>query len=171
MEETNEQYFDRLAKGTGRETTPGFREWILDSMEELGERPSDAEISMMHLAYQAGADTARAEVEKLRERAAADVAKLYAERDESDRVGYARLQEIERLRAENRDLDNLQRELHDVYQKVSDWNKELRSLVAECRPVVELVGALQARHAKQEDHINEVMALIEAKLPAMEGGE
>lgn len=54
MEETNEQYFDRLAKGTGRETTPEFREWILDSMEELLERPSDAEISMMHLAYMAG---------------------------------------------------------------------------------------------------------------------
>lgn len=54
MEETNEQYFDRLAKGTGRETTPGFREWILDSMEELGERPSDSELTMMHLAYMAG---------------------------------------------------------------------------------------------------------------------
>lgn len=49
-------------------------------------------------------DDARAEVEKLRERAAADVAKLYAERDESDRVGYARLQEIERLRAEVKSL-------------------------------------------------------------------
>lgn len=54
MEETNEQYFDRLAKGRGRETTPGFREWILDSMEELGERPSDSELTMMHLAYVAG---------------------------------------------------------------------------------------------------------------------
>lgn len=53
---------------------------------------------------QRDADTARAEVEKLRERAAADVAKLYAERDESDRVGYARLQEIERLRAEVKSL-------------------------------------------------------------------
>lgn len=59
MEETNEQYFDRLAKGTGREMTPGFREWMLDTMEELGERPSDSEISMMHLAYQAGMEQGR----------------------------------------------------------------------------------------------------------------
>ena len=50
MEETNEQYFDRLAKGTGRDKTPGFREWMLDAMEELGERPSDSEMSSMHLA-------------------------------------------------------------------------------------------------------------------------
>jgi len=59
MEETNEQYFDRLAKGTGRDKTPGFREWMLDLMEGLGERPSDSEMSSMHLAYMAGMEQGR----------------------------------------------------------------------------------------------------------------
>jgi len=78
--------------------------------------------------------------------------------------------EVEKLRAENRDLDNLQSELHDAYQKVSDWNKELLSLVAECRPVVEAVRKAQANSCcdKACAHCGEMLRM---KLPAMEGGE
>lgn len=133
---------------------------ILDRRELLSEVDR---LSVESALRQRDADTARAEVEKLRERAAADVAKLYAERDESDRVGYARLQEIERLRAE---VKSLREPLGDA--EASDVAM-LRSLVAECRPVVELVRTWQADDNDiASPYIRE---LAKMKLPAMEGGE
>lgn len=80
--------------------------------------------------------------------------------------------EVEKLRAENRDLDNLQSELHDAYQKVSDWNKELLSLVAECRPVVEAVKEMRRYEKGSWDDFSRAFDKVRAvKLPAMEGGE
>ncbi len=121
----------------------------VDRLSDADARALDAEDRIAALIAQR--DTARAEVEKLRERAAADVAKLYAERDESDRVGYARLQEIERLRAEV---------------------QSLRELVAECRPVVEAVKEMRRYEKGSWDDFSRAFDKVRAvKLPAMEGGE
>jgi hypothetical protein len=52
---TDEQYIDELfAREVVGMDTPGFRDFVLDLMGIIGERPRAGDVSSMHLAYTAG---------------------------------------------------------------------------------------------------------------------
>lgn len=90
-------------------------------------------------------DTARLEVEKLR-------------------------LELEVRRAEVQHLSETRMATNEAAMKAEQERDRLRSLVAECRPVVEAVRAWQDSGDKDGDSIL-ARALRRMKLPAMEGGE
>jgi hypothetical protein len=62
-EQTDEQYIDALIaeEGCDMEKTPGFRDWVLEAMAVIGERPRAGDLHSMHLAYQAGMAHAQGE--------------------------------------------------------------------------------------------------------------
>ncbi len=53
---TDEQYIDWLfqQEPCGYEKTPGFRDFLLELMATIGERPRAGDVAQMHLAYCAG---------------------------------------------------------------------------------------------------------------------
>lgn len=58
---TDEQYLDYLFSNSPvpYADTPGFRAFVLDLMDEIGERPREGDVSSMHLAYKAGMEQAQ----------------------------------------------------------------------------------------------------------------
>lgn len=54
--QTDEQYLDELMtrERCDMETTPGFRDFVLDVMAVIGERPRAGDLHSMHMAYKAG---------------------------------------------------------------------------------------------------------------------
>lgn len=54
--QTDEQYLDQLMARARCEmdTTPGFRDFVLDVMAVIGERPRPGDLHSMHMAYKAG---------------------------------------------------------------------------------------------------------------------
>lgn len=53
---TDEQYIDALfaKEPCGYQDTPGFRDFLLELMATIGERPRAGDVAQMHLAYCAG---------------------------------------------------------------------------------------------------------------------
>lgn len=53
---TDEEYLDSLIKqeGCDMDKTPGFRDFVLDAMGVVGERPRAGDLHGMHMAYKAG---------------------------------------------------------------------------------------------------------------------
>ena len=58
---TDEQYIDALftTEPCGYEKTPGFRDFLLELMATIGERPRAGDVAQMHLAYCAGMEQAK----------------------------------------------------------------------------------------------------------------
>lgn len=56
----DEQYLDELPdyKTCGMDKTPGFRAFMLDDVETIGERPRGGDLCSMHIAYKAGLEHA-----------------------------------------------------------------------------------------------------------------
>ena len=58
---TDEQYIDELfAREVVGMDTPGFRDFVLDLMGIIGERPRAGDVCSMHLAYRAGMEQSQA---------------------------------------------------------------------------------------------------------------
>ena len=58
---TDEQYIDELfAREVVGMDTPGFRDFVLDLMGMIGERPRAGDVCSMHLAYRAGMEQSQA---------------------------------------------------------------------------------------------------------------
>lgn len=72
-EDTDETYLDALMarEGCDMDKTPGFRDWVLDLMATIGERPRAGDLHSMHLGYKAGMETARIEARTALDRLAA----------------------------------------------------------------------------------------------------
>ena len=60
---TDEQYIDELfAREVVGMDTPGFRDFVLDLMGMIGERPRAGDVCSMYLAYKAGMEVGAAKV-------------------------------------------------------------------------------------------------------------